>query len=80
MLLWISALYFVLNPNLLIEIANEIGIGRGVDLAIYLSILLLFYLAYKILVKLEKINRDITKMVRNSALRKREDSYDKIVK
>lgn len=49
-------------------VAQWLGVERGADLLVYLSIIALFFVVFKIIVKLEKIDRDITKVVRNTAL------------
>jgi small membrane protein len=49
-------------------IASFFGVEKGADLAIYISIITLFYLIFKIIVKLDKIEKDITKLVRGVAL------------
>jgi small membrane protein len=67
-LLWLTILFFVLDVRALVFIAHSFGIGRGVDFAIYISILFLLYVFYKVLVKVEKMNRDMTKIVREIAI------------
>jgi small membrane protein len=49
-------------------IASFFGVEKGADLAIYISIITLFYLIFKIIVKLDKIEKDITKLVRGVAI------------
>jgi len=65
---WMLVLLFINWQSLLTRIANFIGIGRGVDLATYISIILIFYLIYKIFTKLEDINHKLTKIIRQKAL------------
>ncbi|MFH1712743.1 MAG: DUF2304 domain-containing protein, partial [Candidatus Jacksonbacteria bacterium] len=48
--------------------ANWAGIGRGVDLIIYLSLIFLFSALFFILVRLERLERDVTKIVRKRTL------------
>lgn len=67
-LFWILGGVFVYDPGLTVKVANALGVGRGADLVFYVSILLLFYLAFRIFVRLEKIDRTITKIVRDAAL------------
>ena len=55
-------------------IAQFVGVERGADLLVYLSILVLFFTVFKIIVKLEKIDRDITKIVRETAIKKNEEN------
>ncbi len=61
---WLSGLVVIYYPGLLTMIARFLNIGRGVDFALYVSVILIFYMIYKINLKLEKINKDITKLIR----------------
>lgn len=67
---WLMVGFVVIFPESTALVANLVGIGRGVDLVIYISVLILFYLAFRILVRLDKIEKDITKIVRKVALDK----------
>ena len=49
--------------------AKFFGVEKGADLAVYVSILFLFYLFFKLIVKIKKIERDITKIVREIAIK-----------
>jgi small membrane protein len=53
-------------------IANFFGVEKGADLAVYISIIALFYLIFKIIVKLDKLDKDITQIVRIVAVNKQE--------
>jgi small membrane protein len=65
---WLTVIVSVIWPNSTQALADRIGIGRGSDLVIYISIVLLFFLIFKLHIKLESINRDVTKVVRKKAL------------
>jgi hypothetical protein len=67
---WFMVGFVVILPETTSLIANIVGVGRGVDLVIYISVLILFYLAFRILVRLDKIEKDITKIVRSVSLDK----------
>lgn len=69
LLLWLVVGIIVILPNSTTYVANIVGVGRGSDLVIYLALLLGFYLLFRIFVRLEKIDRDITTLVRNQAMR-----------
>jgi len=66
--LWLVILFFITYPNLLIKLAHLVGIGRGVDLAIYLSLITVFFLVYKIFLRLTLIEKDLTQISRKIAL------------
>ncbi len=65
---WIIILFLIFQQGILTGIANLIGIGRGVDLAIYLSIIIIFYLIYKILEHQNNIDQKITEIIRENAI------------
>jgi len=66
---WLLALVFVWWPNSTTILANKFGIGRGADLVLYASLVVIFYILFRLNVKLEGINRDITKIVRDKTLK-----------
>lgn len=70
---WTLIVIAVLIPQKTDIIAQWLGVERGADLLVYLSIIVLFFVIFKIIVKLEKIERDITKVVRNTAIKNKED-------
>lgn len=67
-LVWASVIVFTLQPQWLDRIAAAVGIGRGVDTAVYVSILVLFYLLFKVFVRLEKMEDHLTAVVRKDAI------------
>lgn len=67
--LWIAISIVVLLPQTTVFFAKILGVGRGVDVAIYFSILSLFYLVFRIFIKLQKIEANITKIIREIALK-----------
>lgn len=69
---WIMAAIVIARPSTTAILAKTLGIGRGVDVIIYLSIVLIFYLLFKIKVRTEKIEQEITKIVREQALKENE--------
>lgn len=69
---WLLALLLVSFTQILSSLAKILGIGRGVDLAVYISIILIFYLLFIFFVKIKKIEKDITKIVREIAIKKNE--------
>ena len=70
-LLWVGVIVVALVPDITSFFSNLFGIGRGIDLAIYVSIILLFYLIFRMYVKLDKIEENVTKVVREIAIRKK---------
>jgi len=68
MLLWSVGLILSVEPDNASYFAKILGIGRGVDLVIYIALIVLFYLQFRLMVRLEKNNRDITKLTREKTL------------
>lgn len=66
--LWVAISVVVLLPQTTGFFAKILGVGRGSDVAVYLAIVLILYLIFRIFVKLEKIKSDITDIVRKIAL------------
>lgn len=68
-LLWLAALIVVLWPDLTSQIAVAVGIGRGADLVVYVSVLTIFGILFKILVHFDSIDQRITHLAQSMALR-----------
>lgn len=65
------AILGVLDPEFTNYIAQQLGIGRGVDVVLYLSIVLLFYLVFRTNVLIEETQHQITQLVRELALKEK---------
>ena len=65
---WLAVGIAFITPESLTKLANLLGIGRGADLVLYVAVVVVFYLMFRIFVRLEKMERDITKVVRKSTL------------
>jgi len=72
-ILWLAVLIAFWQPETTTYLANWLGIGRGADLVLYVSVLVIFYLLFKIFVKLNKIDDNITKIVRKDAIKNARD-------
>ena len=68
--IWGSLLFIVFFPNVTNYVANIVGIGRGIDVIVYTSIVLLFYMVFRIYVKVEETEMHITNLVREIAIEK----------
>ncbi len=69
-LFWLSVIFITLWPRTTDFIAQSLGIasGRGVDLAVYVSIPILYYAIFRIIAKLDKIEKNQTKIIRHIAI------------
>lgn len=68
-LLWLGIGVVILLPQTTSLLAKILGVGRGVDAVIYLAIIILFYGLFRLYVKLEFIEHEITQIVRKLSLR-----------
>lgn len=66
--LWFGVIGVTIFPNVTNKIADFVGIGRGADLVIYCSIIVLFYLFFRILVRVHQLNRTVTRLIRKNAV------------
>ena len=74
-----SAIVIVLFPGLTGSVADALGIGRGVDAVIYVSIVILFYLVFRLYIYLEDLKREITQLISKIALKDLKKQNDKKV-
>lgn len=72
-LLWtfgvIGGLVVTWYPDTASFFASLVGVGRGADLVVYLGIILLFVLVFQLHVSHVRLERELTKMVREEALK-----------
>jgi small membrane protein len=73
LLFWVAVGFAVLLPQTTDMLAHFVGVGRGVDVVMYLSLIALFYLVFRLFIKIEGLERDITKLVRSIALKEVKD-------
>ena len=69
LIIWESLGIIVFFPNIIVELSNIVGIERAKDLPIYVSIIILFYIVFNIAIKLEKIEQEITTLVRKITIK-----------
>lgn len=67
--LWFIILIVFWLPDSTSYLAAWLGIGRGADLVVYISILVIFYMLFRIFVRISKIEQEITKVVRDEAIK-----------
>ncbi len=67
--LWIAAAVSIADPILLVRIAHFLGIGRGADLVLYLSILFTFVAFFITYLRFRRVDEQLTKIVRHLAIR-----------
>ena len=69
--IWGGMILVGLLPSTASFVASILGVGRGVDVAIYLSIILLFYLVFLLFSRIDKQREEITRLVRELAIKRK---------
>jgi hypothetical protein len=69
LVLWLATAAAVADPEVLVHVAHFLGIGRGADLVLYLSILLNFFALFVIYLRFRRVDEQLTKIVRHLAIR-----------
>ncbi|KYK25280.1 hypothetical protein AYK26_02250 [Euryarchaeota archaeon SM23-78] len=62
--LWIAVIVVSIIPGITSTISPSLGITRGIDLIVYISIIVIFYLIFRLYVKIENMEKKITSIVR----------------
>ena len=50
-------------------LATSVGIGGGADLVVYVAIVLLLFVSFKLVLKIQRLEGEMTKLVRSLALK-----------
>jgi len=76
-LIWLAVIIIPFIPGITTKVSAIFGIGRGIDLIVYISIVVLFYLLFRIYVKTEALEKEITLVVRKLALKNTKEEKKK---
>ncbi|MCX6784485.1 MAG: DUF2304 domain-containing protein [Candidatus Komeilibacteria bacterium] len=74
---WLMVVVVFWWPGLTSWLAFNLGIGRGADLIVYIAILVLFYLLFRVYVRLDQQQREIGKIISHLAIK---ESFDDLKK
>ncbi len=69
--MWLSVVAVASFPGIFTTLSTLLGIGRGVDTLLYAGMILLFYLLFRLYVRVEEQKKEITKLVREIAVEKK---------
>jgi len=75
-LVWMGTASIIIFPEATSFLAHLLGIGRGADLIIYTSLLISFYLIFRLYLALVRLEQAITEVVRAVALQQLPESVD----
>jgi hypothetical protein len=65
--IWVTIVWLTLFPQITDRLSEIVGIGRGIDTAFFIAIILLLYIVFRLYVKIDKLDRDITKLTTASS-------------
>lgn len=68
--IWAAILIIALFPPILKFVMGRLGLGEGLNGLIFFGFIIIFSLIYKLLNIIERIERNITEIVRKEALKK----------
>lgn len=68
LIVWLVVLSGLWWPGLLSLVAFKLGVGRGVDLAIYVALILQMFLIFRLFVKADRQQQEITIITRAIAI------------
>ena len=73
LIFWLLAAGLIISLKWIDKLVAHLGFsGSGIEILLYLGIVVLFYLIFRLRLKLEKIEKDITKVIRKIALEENE--------
>lgn len=67
-----TGLLFIFFPELSNRVAHFLGVGRGADMVFYLSILFFAFLIIKLYAKTRRLEKMITKLIRDDSIKNAE--------
>lgn len=76
-LLWAGAFVAIYVPGKTDFLAKLLGVNRGADAVFTLSIIILFYAAYRFYAQLNRLRKDLTTLVQRLARQRTEKDRDR---
>jgi len=72
--IWGVATFAIFYPETTTNFAKILGIGRGVDVILYVSIAILFYLVFRLHIYVEDLRTEISRLIRELSLTRIQDN------
>lgn len=66
---WVGAIVVAITPQVTVIFARLAGIGKGIDILLYVGFIVLFYLVFRLYVKLENLRKELTNLVREISIK-----------
>ncbi len=67
-IVWVGVVVIASFPAFFTQLSKFFGIGRGVDIVLYVGMIILFYLLFRLYVKIDAQQKEMTKIVREMAI------------
>ena len=67
-ILWLVVIGVALTPQTTDVLAQKLGVERGADLLVYCAVVVLIYGMYRMYVRVGKVEREMTELVRRVAI------------
>ena len=65
---WVAAAVIILIPNSSFFFARALGVNRGADVIVYVTMAFLAFIVFRLTVRIEQMEKKITLLVRKNAL------------
>jgi small membrane protein len=65
---WLAAIVLIANPEMSTQIANSVGIGRGVDFITYFLLITFLWGHYQHYLRYKRVENEVTQLVRELAI------------
>ncbi len=76
-ILWLVVILVALAPQTTDLVAQTVGVQRGADLLVYTAVVILVYGLYRMSVRVMRVEREITELVRKVAIDRAEQPEQK---
>ncbi len=78
MLFWALVILVAFNPQTTDAVAGIVGVGRGADLVVYISLPVLFYTIFRLAARQDQQKKELTELVRRIAIDRVESPEEKV--
>lgn len=67
-LVWLAVIVVAITPHTTDLIAQAAGVGRGADLLVYSSIVVLIYAVFRLVASQQRLSQELTTLIRKIAI------------
>ncbi len=67
--IWITIAFITAFPQVTDRVSQILGVGRGVDVAFFVAIIILFYVVFRLYVKIDSLDKNLTELTINISKR-----------